>query len=612
MFLRTPQLKDAFRSTAEKVFFSRIHVFFALSIPIAGMLFGLGAFFAAPAVSAQQNKPADLTPPFNCHVASAPGAVPFSDDVFSDYKDYYCIVHSTKDDNRDPGHDSNGLIYTAYACTMMQLQNVSYDRNDIATGLPHWEVEGHPGLYRHAPENKADVEGPDDYIGLGALAGVCGFHEVARDILNYGKPDDHAGPLAGFNPNPISKGKDCYASLRKGITPTGFIPYNYNNVDPGKFTLASWLGKEPAIITHLKIGAGDRPTPSELAVWSAALLYSGESGLSDPPHSHQDPWMQSWLMIQTYELSHYHSADADAAIAKWWTLLYQRYPGGIQQAMTEYLNQGGSDANPLSKYMKDFKDKGDTNAIYVDAIGPDFVNALQGIMSSCGSPNTPGVCLTDNVVSQAAFSKTFDIAFSSAQAAVDSATALVSSHQHLLDLAADVVNHSNDVVNGLTGKVANLQAQLLQAQGNLAGLGAQKANMLAKGLDKIRLPGHVESHCIQKVLGACVLFTPPIFIPGPMQANPTFENLTRSIGDLTNHVNSIQGDVLHAQHDLEDAQKDLTKATTDRDTIKGELDKLSDALAKANKYRDAAKNALEGAQAIVQNIIPSVPLQCGP
>jgi hypothetical protein len=610
MFSSVALLKDAFCSFAEQAFSLRKNTFLAFSIPLAGFLLGLGTFFTTPPISAQEATAADSAHPFACHVSSAPGALPFSDAVFSDYQDYYCIVHTKKPQDRDPGADNNGLLYTAEACTIMQLQNVSYDRNDIDTGLPHWQVEGHPGLYRHAPENKTDTEGPDDYIGLGALAGVCGFHQVARDILNYGKPDDQVLPIAGVTPNPISQGKACYASLRKGITPTGFIPYNYNNVDPGKFTLATWLGKEPAIITHLKLGAGERPTRSELAIWSAALLYSGESGLSDPPHSNQDKWLQSWLMVLTYEMAHYHSGDADDAVAKWWNLLYQRYPGGIQQSMTEYLNlPGGTEANPLSKYIKDFKDKRDTTAISVDAVEAGLVDALQGLLSTkCGLGFASGVCIEDDTASQALFSKTFDSAFSSAQATVDSAKDMVASHQHLLDLAANAVNHSTDVVAGLTGKVADLQAQALLAQNNLAVMSAKKVGTLAN----VRLPGHVEVHCLKKVFKKCVLFTPPIFIPGPMQANPVFGNLTKAILDLTNHLIDLQGSVVHAQHDLEDAQRDLAKATTDRDAIKAELDRLDAALAKASKYRDAAKDALEGSQAVLQNLIPGVPLQCAP
>ncbi len=609
MFFSAALLRDALCSFSERAFHFMRSGLRAYSITLFASVLGAGTLFAALPIPAQEGTAADSAHPFACHVSSAPGALPFSDAVFSDYQDYYCIVHTKRPQDRDPGADYNGLLFTAEACTIMQLQNVIYDRNDIATGLPHWQVEGHPGLYRHAPENKTDTEGPDDYIGLGALAGVCGFHQVAREILNYGKPDDQALALAGANANPVSRGKECYASLRKGITPTGFIPYNYNNVDPGKFTLATWLGKAPAIITHLKLGAGDQPTRSELAIWSAALLYSGESGLSDPSHSNQDKWLQSWLMVLTYEMSHYHSGDADTAVDKWWNLLYQRYPGGIQQTMTEYLNLPGGTENPLSKYIKDFKDKRDTTAISVDSVEAGLVDALQGLLSTnCGQGVAPGVCIKDDSASQAVFSKTFDLALSSAQTAVDSAKDLVASHQHLFDRGGQRVNHSNDVVVGLTGRVADLQAQTLQVQASLANLKKQKADMLAKGLSRIRLPGHIETHCIKK-LGVTVC-SPPIPVPGPMGDNPVFVKLVNSMSDLDKHSSALQGQSIHAQHDLEDARRDLTKATTDRDAIKAELDQLNDALAKANKYRDAAKNALEGSQAVLQNLIPGVPLQC--
>jgi septation ring formation regulator EzrA len=94
--------------------------------------------------------------------------------------------------------------------------------------------------------------------------------------------------------------------------------------------------------------------------------------------------------------------------------------------------------------------------------------------------------------------------------------------------------------------------------------------------------------------------------------NQAYTRLITTIVDLTSHFNQIQGNLLNAQHDLQDAQSDLVKATTNRDAIEAELDQLNDSLAKANKYRDAAKDALDGSQAILQNGIPGVPLQCAP
>jgi hypothetical protein len=115
----------------------------------------------------------------------------------------------------------NGLLYTSQGCVIMQLRKVDYDRKAIASTIASCEVK--PNLFRRSPTNPQDQEGPDDYIGLGALAGVCGFHDIARDILEYGN--------------------------------SGQVPYTYNNVEPGKFTGGSWMGRFPAMIIHWKMAA---------------------------------------------------------------------------------------------------------------------------------------------------------------------------------------------------------------------------------------------------------------------------------------------------------------------------------------------------------------------
>jgi hypothetical protein len=241
-------------------------------------------------------------------------------DTWAPYRDRFGLIHSVPVDKttQDPS-TNNGLLYTAEACVIMQLRRVSYDRSAIASTIASCEVK--PGLFRRSPTNPQDQEGPDDYIGLGALAGVCGFHDIARNILAYGSG--------------------------------GGLPYNYNNVEPGKFTAGSWMGRFPAIIIHWKIAAGEQPSTFEFAIWSGALEYSARNNMNaDSP---QDPWLQSWLMVLTYQTSGFRSAVADAAVKDWWDLLNRRWPGGIKQAMTTYLSVGAQ-GNPLSEFIEDFKD----------------------------------------------------------------------------------------------------------------------------------------------------------------------------------------------------------------------------------------------------------------
>jgi hypothetical protein len=144
---------------------------------------------------------------------------------WDDYTDRFGIIHTEKVDlpNRDPKTD-NGLLYTAEACAIMQMKNVSYDRNRIAAGIKANEVK--PGLYRRTPLKLDHLEAHDDYVGLGALAGLCGFRDVARDILAYGRGADQHG----LTP---ADAKEHFGSMADDMVKCKAFSYNYNNVTPG-------------------------------------------------------------------------------------------------------------------------------------------------------------------------------------------------------------------------------------------------------------------------------------------------------------------------------------------------------------------------------------------
>ncbi len=160
----------------------------------------------------------------------------FTAAVWEPYTDKYGLIHSKPvQPPPPPGGPStaepstnNGLLYTAEASVIMQLRNVTYDKAQIAAGVKASQVV--PGLFNRSPGNHSLPESQDDYIGLGALAGVCGFHDIARDILNYGKGDDQpSGPAV----RPLDNGD--FGSLSDEIKQCRTVPYNYNNVAPGNF-----------------------------------------------------------------------------------------------------------------------------------------------------------------------------------------------------------------------------------------------------------------------------------------------------------------------------------------------------------------------------------------
>jgi hypothetical protein len=510
--------------------------------------------------------------------------------VWAPYTDRYGIIHNNKvNDHRDPSSD-NGQLFTAEACVIMELSHVSYDKGKIAAGLKADQVK--PGLYNRSPIDLKGINSVDNYIGLGALAGVCGFHDVARDILNYGRGGDQAsGPAAALLAGSVGQLTDELKQCRT-------VAYNYNNVEPGKFTFQTWMGKYPAMLVHWKLAAGDQPDPSEFGLWGAALILSAKKG-------DQDGWIQSWLMILTYEMSQYHSTVADFAVGQWWTMLHSRYPGGIKQTMTDYLGSSGK-GNPLEEYIQDFQPARNPSATIVDSNNNpgDLLGSAQGLMTTgCGLKLNGTPCIDYSDFSPTNLLAPFTMALSTSASAVDVASMALSNQQHLVDLQVASVNQAAQVSAGLTNSIADFQTQHTALQQRAASFLLQKAILLAKGLDKLHLPGHIEEFCpAPKIFGHCPVPVILVPVPGPTQDNPDFENAVKLATEADNQANAIQNLIDQSQKKLATAQQDLANKTAALNAVKAPLDQLQSDLTKTKASLELAKGALQVQQALVQNL----------
>jgi cation transport regulator ChaB len=508
--------------------------------------------------------------------------------VWYPYTDRDGLIHSVKVGSDRGPSTNNGLLYTAEACVIMQLNNVAYDRKQLSDAVKSAQVK--PGLYRRSKEDVNDFEAIDDYVGLGALAGVCGFHDVAREILNYGNGEEQPSRAAI-----LALGISDFTYIHDKIQECKSIPYNYNNVDPGSFSTATWMGKFPAVITHWKLGAGDRPTSDEFAVWSAALLFSAMQNASG-----QDHWLQSWLMVLTYEMSEYHSTVADFAVAQWWRMFHERYPGGVKQTMTEYLS--GAPGNPLAEYIDDFEQARNPSATVVDnnLDATNILDSVEGLMGmSCGQPPDAVSCITFSGFSPTAFLSPLTSAVAAADDSVRVAKVALSTEQQELVAQNAMIDSASKLVANLSDAVTNLQAGRDNIQQQAQNLALQKADMIAKALDKIPLP---VSCTIPKVLGVPV--GPPICVPGGFKNSPNFDSVVNSIAALDKQVNAAQDQLNDAQRRLGDAQNDLVAHNVAVIALKNGIDQLQKDLTKGQATLELAKGALEFPTAIVQNLIP--------
>ena len=531
--------------------------------------------------------------------------------VWADYTSRGLIYDQKVDPKTKEPKTDNGLLYTAEACVIMQLSGVNYDalKGGIADALKASQIE--PGLFSPSPdpEKRHQQEGPDDYWGLGALAAICGFQNIARDILSYGRGHNQPSGPTVFE----LSGAD-FGQMADRLKQCTTVPYNYNNASPGVFTRkslsSSWMGRFPSLITHLKIAAGERPESDELAVWAAALIFSAkQEQLRIKKQDKMGSWLLSWLQVLTYQTSRYHTFAADNAVDAWWKELHSQFPeGGIKQVMKEYLAADAA-GNPLGDYIDNFEWLTNSDPERVDGISNPENAIKPPLTKSCG-PMGLGVCVDYQNFSPVNFLDPVNQNITAAETALSETSKAVSRQEYLLQRATSDAEQSIRAVESLPKAISDFQAQQAHLQQQLTESTNRQAEMLAKGFNKIAGSGHFQS--VPCPCPKCPKHIPcppcpcplPIWIPGAIGDNPEFQSLLNSIRGLQNRAQDVQNKLAQAQTQLATAQqvlidKGIVALRNERDRVLAELDK-------ARGDIDAAKGALKFREAFVNNLIPCI------
>lgn len=190
----------------------------------------------------------------------------------------------------------NGLLYSAEAIVALNDNKAL----DAATIQSFWKAYYgcmvQIGLVERLPGYK-DQEGPDDYHGCALASRYLGAN-LAHDILVYGQYKGADKWSAEYeHPDDVKLSRVIYSILSVGGLRK--VKYVYNNVNPGYFTLSSWMGRFPGLIANLKYGAGGPakgyiPTPLEFLGWSIGLIL----GLFAKKENH-DGWILPWTTYRT-------------------------------------------------------------------------------------------------------------------------------------------------------------------------------------------------------------------------------------------------------------------------------------------------------------------------
>lgn len=223
----------------------------------------------------------------------------------------------------------NGLLYTAEEILAYKYNRVidygTYSR--WCKAYHDHQVE--PGLIKRTIENKFGIEGPDDFFGCALFSSFCDI-TYAQKILAYGDKG-----VSKCSPDISIYQKILYYALK--INGFGKIRYVYNNINPGFFTVQSWLGRMGHLITTLKFAAGYKPSFFEKIYWSICLLFPID--MND-----YDKLIVPWIQTETVKGK---SKICDFAIKIWIKRVskYYKTPGELLEKYFAYK------PHPVAKYL---------------------------------------------------------------------------------------------------------------------------------------------------------------------------------------------------------------------------------------------------------------------
>ena len=133
-----------------------------------------------------------------------------------------------------------------------------------------------PGLLCRTPAFPGDRQAQDDLFGLmGAEAILSVDRVMTRSIYEYGKISakgiDSTEPFQGAQTR-------AYWAIR--ILTFGRCRWVWNNVEPGRFDEASWLGRFPALLAVMQMSLGKMVNPLFWLWWASTALYGAWFGNS--------------------------------------------------------------------------------------------------------------------------------------------------------------------------------------------------------------------------------------------------------------------------------------------------------------------------------------------
>lgn len=228
----------------------------------------------------------------------------------------------------------NGVRYTGeYVVALHKEGKLDEERQRLLALFE--SVQREPGLLMRTPDNKGGYESIDDTVSA-----ITASHFLkgtfAKKFLEYGRfypaitMDE-----SDSDKEKIRRGKGVFALL-KALGPVTWV---YNNLNPEKFALSSWLGRFPQLIAHAQFAAGE-PVPLWRQLWWAGAVI--QSSFS----KEQDHKVLGWHLIMVAR----KKSVLCSVVAMFWSHMFRKhYPEGIGQVIGNYF---GDQNHPAAYWLR--------------------------------------------------------------------------------------------------------------------------------------------------------------------------------------------------------------------------------------------------------------------
>ena len=193
---------------------------------------------------------------------------------FQPYTDKYGMITNNPQGN----YTDNGNLFTAHyvygLVSTNQINNKEVERilNVYANNFSQ------PGILCRTPQFPGNRQAQDDVYGLMSVEALISPNHrfMTRSIYEYGKLSaegiDSTEPFQGAQ-------KRFYWAV-KALT-LGSCRWVWNNIEPGKFDIASWLGRFPAFLAVMQMSLRESVNPFFWCYWATSCLWSSWFGDSN-------------------------------------------------------------------------------------------------------------------------------------------------------------------------------------------------------------------------------------------------------------------------------------------------------------------------------------------